>query len=311
MENPRPAPIIVFAFNRPLHLKRTLDALAACPESGTSELRIYCDAARDALGAANVDSVRAVARGESRFGSCTVIEAVANKGLARSIIDGVTETVDRSGRVIVLEDDIVVHPTFLTFMNSGLDVYQHRAEVASICAYMYPIDPGGLPRTFFLRGTDCWGWATWKRAWDAFEPDGSRLLQQIDARNLRWEFDMDGSYPYCKMLENQIVGRNNSWAIRWHASAYLKGMLSCFPSRSLVQNIGNDGSGSHCETTDIYWVRQQHDGSRAEFAAEPVESPLGRSRVVKFLLSSQPFRARFLRRIRQPFRALASICGAR
>jgi len=239
------------------------------------------------------------------------MEAAANKGLASSIIDGVTETVDRSGRVIVLEDDIVVQPNFLAFMNSGLDAYEQKTEVASICAYMYPIDPDGLPPTFFLRGTDCWGWATWKRAWDKFEPDGAKLLKQIDARNLRWEFDMDGSYPYCRMMEDQIAGRNNSWAIRWHASAYLKAMLSCFPGRSLVQNIGLDGSGTHCEATDIFRVQQQFVGSNPEFTAEPIENPLGRTRVARFLLGSQPFRARLLRQIRNTFSAIKFLGGVR
>jgi hypothetical protein len=300
MKTSKFAPIIVFAFNRPRHLKKTLDALAACPESQSSDLRIYCDAARKDSEAEQVAAVRSLAKSESRFASCTVIEATINMGLARSIIAGVTATVEQFGRVIVLEDDIVVTPNFLKFMNSGLDFYDSKPEVASVCAYMYPINPDGLPPTFFLKGTDCWGWATWKRAWDIFEPDGIKLLNQINSRNLRWAFDLDGSYPYCKMLQDQIAGKNNSWAIRWHASAYLKGMMSCFPNKSLVQNIGLDGSGTHCEPTDKYGeVTDHRENSSLEFRPEINEHLLGRSRVAKFLLSLRPFRSKIIRRIQR------------
>jgi hypothetical protein len=116
-------------------------------------------------------------------------------------------------------------------------------------AYSYPTrDP--LPETFFLQGADCWGWGTWARAWARFEPDGAKLLDALRRRRLTRHFDFGGRYPYTQMLEDQIAGRNNSWAIRWHAACYLDGLLTLYPGRSLVENIGNDSSGTHCATTD-------------------------------------------------------------
>jgi hypothetical protein len=295
------APIVIFAFNRPDHLSRTLDALTACPEAKVSNLYIYCDGPRGPEDLAAVEEVLRVANNESRFKSCRVFKSDKNKGLARSIIDGVTQTIAEFGKVIVLEDDMVVSKGFLRFMNSALDKYESASSVASVCAYMYPIDPKGLPDTFFLKGTDCWGWATWKRAWDVFDPNGERLLKQITAMQLEWEFDLDGAYPYVQMLRDQIAGRNNSWAIRWHASAYLKGMYSFFPKESLVQNIGLDGSGTHCGTNTNYQVQLSADSIFDKFPEQIEENVQARERISKFLLNTRSLSYRFVHGVKKLF----------
>jgi hypothetical protein len=125
--------------------------------------------------------------------------------------------------------------------------------VISIHGYVYPVRDK-LPETFFLRGSDCWGWATWKRGWDLFEEDGSKLLQEIKSRHLAKDFDFNNSYHYTRMLEHQLVGKNDSWAVRWYASAYLQDKLTLYPGRSLVQNAGHDASGSNCPAKTHFTV---------------------------------------------------------
>ena len=125
----------------------------------------------------------------------------------------------RFGRVIVLEDDLECSP-FLQFMNRALDVYADDHRVISISGYIYPIK-GDFTGDVFLRGADCWGWATWKRGWDLFRSDGNALLSELQSRQLSAAFDFDGSYPYTEMLTDQVNGKNDSWAIRWYASAFL------------------------------------------------------------------------------------------
>ena len=148
---------------------------------------------------------------------------------------------------------MVCSPYFLQYMNKSLEFYKDTEKVASIHAYSYPCETP-LPETFFLRGADCWGWATWERAWQNFEADGKILLEKIKDNKLESEFNFNDSADYLKMLENQIAGSNNSWAIRWYASAFLKNMLTLYPGISMVQNIGCDDTGTHCDDTDEYKV---------------------------------------------------------
>ena len=238
------APIALFVYNRPFHTMCTISALANNEYAKDSELIIFSDGPNAESDKEKVAEVRNFIRTISLFKSIRIVENEVNKGLARSIIEGVTEVLKSSETIIVLEDDLVTSPHFLQYMNDGLDLYQHDERVISIHGYMYPIKEE-LPETFFLRGADCWGWATWKRSWQLFESDGAKLLEQLKSQNLTYEFNFGGSYPYVRMLKDQIKGRNNSWAIRWHASAFLANRLTLYPGTSLVQNIGHDGSGVH------------------------------------------------------------------
>ena len=246
-----PAPVVVFAYARRDHLQRTIDSLRSSPEAASTELHVYCDGPRSPRDSDKVAAVRDYVRSIDGFASVRHVFRDSNLGLARSIVAGVTELVGRHDRVIVVEDDLLLSPHFLRYMNDALECYRHDERVASVHAYCYPID-APLADTFFLRGADCWGWATWARAWRHFNGDGRLLLDQLRARRLTRAFDLDGSHGFTAMLEDQVAGRNDSWAIRWHASCFLADMLTLYPGRSLVENIGNDASGTHCADTDSF-----------------------------------------------------------
>jgi hypothetical protein len=239
-----PAPVALFAYRRPDHLRRSLASLAVCPEAATTSLVVFCDGPRSAADAPDVAEVRRLARAVEGFASVEVVEQSANRGLAASVIAGVSEVLSTSPSVIVLEDDMVVSEDFLAYMNAGLVMYADDERVVSIHGYVYPTEEP-LPQTFFLRGADCWGWATWQRGWARFDPDGSALLAGLERAGLTEAFDFDGAFPYTQMLRDQVAGQVDSWAIRWYASAYLADLLTLYPGRSLVENIGLDGSGTH------------------------------------------------------------------
>jgi len=245
------APVALFVYNRPWHTRRTVEALLANLDASETPLYIFSDAPRDVAASGAVVEVRSFLRKITGFKSILIIERENNYGLARSIIDGVTHVCEKYGRAIVMEDDLVTSTYFLKFMNEGLEKYQDEQRVISIHGYVYPVEQS-LPETFFLKGADCWGWATWKRGWDLFEPDGAKLLAELKRRKLTHQFDFDGGYPYTRMLRNRIAGKNNSWAILWYASAFLQDKLTLYPGRSLVHNIGLDGSGTHCSETKGY-----------------------------------------------------------
>ena len=246
------APIALFAYRRPDHLARTLAALAANPESAASELYVFADAARDAAAVDGVREVRSMLGSIEGFAAVHAIRRERNYGLARNITAGVSQVLGHHGCVIVVEDDIVVSPYFLAFMNEALQLYENEPRVGSLTGYCYPVR-SELPETYFIRGADCWGWATWRDRWALFEPDGQLLLAEIDQRGLSYAFDFDGAAQYRAMLVDQIEGRNDSWAVRWHASCFLKDRLILYPGRSLVHNIGADGSGTHfVQSTDSF-----------------------------------------------------------
>ena len=247
------APITLFVYNRPDHTRQTIEALQKNFLAKESNLFIFSDGAKNEGDIDSVQEVRTYLKTIDGFKSVNIEEKTKNHGLANSIIAGVTKIVNKFGKIIVLEDDLVTSKYFLQYMNDGLDFYEKEKRVISIHGYIYPLKQK-LNSNFFIKGADCWGWATWKRGWDLFNKDGKYLLTQLENKNLTKEFDFDNTYPYTKMLENQIAGKNNSWAIRWYASAFLANTLTLYPKESLVANIGFDDSGSHCSQTSNFNV---------------------------------------------------------
>ncbi len=279
------APIVLFVYHRPGHTRQTVEALQKNELASESDLFIFSDAPKKTEAVAAVQEVREYIKTVGGFKSVSIVERDINFGLANSIIDGVTRMCNEYGRVIVLEDDLVTSPYFLRYMNDALDLYEHEENIISIHGYIYPVAEK-LPETFFLRGADCWGWATWKRGWELFEQDGRRLLEELCRQKLTDRFDFDNSYPYIKMLRAQIVGKNNSWAIRWYASAFLKNKLTLYPGSSLVLNIGMDDSGTHCSSA----VKYDGDLARVPIrvgAATVEESTVARQAFISFHLKSR------------------------
>lgn len=281
------APVVIFVYDRLEHLRLTINSLQLNNLAQKTDLFIYSDAAKLKENEENVVSVRKYISSITGFQSIKIIHRESNLGLANSIISGVSETLKEYKKVIVLEDDLITSPYFLNYMNDALELYKDHSEVASIHGYIYPIDNKGLPDYFFIKGADCWGWATWDRAWRHFEPDGKLLLQQLETCQNKVDFDFSGGYKYTKMLRDQVLGKNNSWAIRWYASAFLRGMVTLYPSRSFVHNTGNDGSGTHSETTDHFDAKILNTYPVLSLV-DTQESPEARARIRQYFYSTKP-----------------------
>jgi hypothetical protein len=247
------APIVLFVYNRLDHTRKTIESLRRNVLAEDSDLFIYSDAAKNSAAEPQVIAVRNYLQTVNGFKSVTIQLREINLGVDKNIIQGVTDIVNTYGKIIVLEDDLVTSKYFLQYMNDALNVYKDHTEVACIHGYLLPIAPQ-LEEVFFIKGADCWGWATWKRAWDLFEVDGSLLLDQIEQLELQDEFDFRGTYPYTKALRDQASGRTDCWDIRWYAAAFLKNKLTLYPGKSLVNNIGHDNSGTNCADTESYEV---------------------------------------------------------
>lgn len=238
------SPIVLFVFSRPDHTQRTIDALSANVLASESDLIIYSDAARCDEEVINVTNVRRVIKSANGFRSVTIIERNINYGLARSIIEGVTDVCNHFDRAIVLEDDILTSPLFLAYMNSALDHYASEKKVWHVSGWNYPIDPTGLGEMFFLRVMNCWGWATWSDRWLNFEKNTERLINEFD-RDMINRFDLDGSGVFWSQVLLNRKNKMNTWAIYWYATIFRCGGLCLNPTVSYTKNIGHDGSGTH------------------------------------------------------------------
>lgn len=243
------APILLFVYNRLEHTKQTIDALQLNDLAKDSNLFIYSDAEKTIEDEKNVQEVRDYLKTISGFKKIEIVERNENYGLAKSIIEGVSDIVNTYEKVIVLEDDLITSPFFLDYMNDALEVYKDEASVYQVSGYSFPVESID-DSAYLLPITSTWGWGTWRNSWNNFIQDAKPYLQQI--KKVKKKFNFHNSYDYYKMLENQVEGLNKSWGIRWYLTVYLLEGKCVYPYKSHVKNIGHDGSGEHCKKTTIY-----------------------------------------------------------
>lgn len=246
------APIVVFSYNRPDHLRQTLEALAKNDLASESVLYVYCDGAKVNATEEQVQRVeenRNVAHAATGFKEVHVIEREKNIGLKNNIVGAVTEIVNQYGRIITLEDDIVTSKGFLRFMNDALETYKDDDKVMHISAYMWP-HRWPLPETFFYEiPYPGGGWATWQRAWKYYNDNTAELYEYW---HTRWdEFNVVGTHLQ-KQLEDNYKGTLNTWFIKWHAVMLRMGGLTLYPGKSLTNNIGFDEFATNCYKTNKF-----------------------------------------------------------
>lgn len=244
------APIIIFCYNRPDHLKQTIEALQKNDLAEASDVYVFSDGGKTVSDCEKVKETRAYLKSITGFKSIQISESPVNKGLANSVISGVTSIFEEYPSVIVLEDDLVTSKSFITNMNRMLNVYKDNAKVFSLSGYTFPIDSLAdcTSDTFALHRISSWGWATWSDRWDSVDwelSDFECFIRNKEAREIFNKGGMDLS----PMLLNQVTGRIDSWAVRFAYSCYKHSQVCIYPTVSMVQNIGNDGSGTHVKRT--------------------------------------------------------------
>ncbi len=244
------APVVLFVYNRPFHTMQTLAALENNTFADQSILFVFSDgpkvdASEDDLN--KIIEVRKLIKSKMWCKEVHLIERDSNLGLAVNIIQGVTEVVNKYGKVIVLEDDIVTSSYFLKYMNATLIEYEKLEKVMHITGHSFPL-LNIKEDTYFLKYVSPWGWGTWRDRWMKFENNSKELLRKL---HIMKDFSLEdynsryGNAFYEQLLAN-IDGKLNTWAVKWHTSIYLNNGLCLFPRNSLVRNIGFDNSGENC-----------------------------------------------------------------
>jgi hypothetical protein len=260
-----PAPVIIFVYNRPVHTGTTLEALKKNLLAGQTDLFIFSDGPKKESDRNAIFQLRQMLKSVTGFKSVTLYEQQENKGLARSVIDGVTQIIREYQRVIVVEDDLVTTPNFLNWMNQALDFYENENRVYSISGYAYPHQPIKNYRydaVFFPRAST-WGWATWLDRWENADWEVKDYAKFAGSRHFQKQFNAGGD-DMSAMLRSQMEGRINSWGIRWCYTHFVQKAYGVFPVISKVANTGLDGSGIHCPPTDEYRVDLDESG-KTEF----------------------------------------------
>jgi hypothetical protein len=256
------APIVFFAYNRPDHTRQVLQSLQRNKYADESLLFIYVDGPKPGASAetlAAIEAVKQVVREQKWCKEVTIIEAEKNKGLVRSTTEGVTKMVNEFGKVIAMEDDGLVSPGFLTFMNDALDLYEDNPKVMHISAFARPDLAAAEVKesTYFFYHTTTWGWGTWKRAWDKFTPDAWAVREAVKKKGNIKKLNMDGTFEFFWGLHAVAKSNMNSWNTIWHSVVFLNDGLILYPKRSLVSNIGHDGSGTNCAPDDRFRINDE------------------------------------------------------
>ena len=295
------APIVLFTYCRLNNTRKTIDCLLGNVEAASSDLIVYSDAPKNEKAASSVATVREYLHSVSGFKSVQIIERESNFGLVKNITSGVTEVVNRYGRVIVLEDDHSAAPFFLKYMNEALDRFENREDIACIHGYVYP-HRGKLPEAFLIKGADCWGWGTWKRSWDLLDMDAARLYREIVNQGRQKEFDFNGSYPYMQMLKDQMDGKVGSWAICWYASAFLLNKFTVYPDAAMVclNSLLDEGEHSSPSRGMLrYAVSLSTHPVNWDNASLQEESQMGRKEFELFFRSLNTLKRRVIHFIKQ------------
>jgi hypothetical protein len=259
-----PAPVALFAYNRPDHTRQTIEALRLNPLASETELHVFSDAARTAEDRQEVDSVRRLLKTIEGFKSLRVVERATNLGLAGSVIGGVNDLFERYERLVVLEDDIVTSPDFLSYINEALDTYVAEARVFSVTGFNFPIaiDPAYAFDAYFSYRCNSWGWATWRDRWNMVDWDLKDYPAFKSNYAARRKFNRGGN-DLADMLDQQVQGEIDSWAIRWCYAHSQNNAFCVFPVQSRVRNIGFDGTGVHCHPTERFGVEIHGNTDRA------------------------------------------------
>lgn len=262
------APIILFVYNRPEHTPKTIEALRSNALASDSSLFIFSDGNKTETDKIKVEEVRSYISKISGFKEINTILRDRNLGLANSVISGVTEVIEKYGKAIVLEDDIVTSKYFLKFMNKALDFYENDKRIFSISGYNFPLKaPKSYQHKMYISPRpSSWGWATWQDRWRKVEWKPENIFDVYNKKALRNLMDQAGK-DLAPMLLKSIEGKINSWAVKFTFAHLLSNAYSLYPIKSLAKNIGADATGTNfIRSTNKYNVELGLDFNQFDFS---------------------------------------------
>ncbi|WP_198683889.1 glycosyltransferase [Aliidiomarina celeris] len=242
------APILLFTYNRLETTQQCIDSLLACDGASETDIVIFSDGPKNEQDAIKVAEVRKYLKELVGFRNVDIHFSEENKGLAGSIIQGVTSIFTKKEMAIVVEDDLLVSNDFLIFMNKALEFYKRDLNILSICGYspnLRKLNPSD--DVYFGKRSSSWGWATWVDRWREIDWTAPNAKKHLEDKVWRKKFAKVGS-DMPRMLQNQLDGKINSWAIRFCYHQFNRNLASVFPVKSKVCNVGFNNDATHTKT---------------------------------------------------------------
>lgn len=244
-----PAPVVIFAYNRAEHLEKCIKHLWNNDLFRQSPVYIFCDGYKNSNNKKPVKDVRKLLNNISLPDKTIIKYSEKNKGLAKSVINGIDLVLNNYKSVIVIEDDIIVGEHFLSYANRALNKFYNNKKVGSITGYWYPVDDSRETKSgsFFLPYTSSWSWGTWHDRWKDFREYDFDISKIKTKKISLFKFDLCGSKKFSNILFKQLNQSSSvsSWGILWRWYLFIENKLTLYPENSLVNNIGFDGSGRH------------------------------------------------------------------
>ncbi len=267
--------MVAFAYNRADKIIKCLESLEKNPEAALTDLYVFSDGPKDGKGKEAVENTRkALHEYEKRssFAKVKIVEAPKNKGLAASIIDGVTAVLAEHGRAVIVEDDLIVSKRFLSYMNDALDFYEKNPRVGAVSGYTYPMKclDSYDKDVYLMHKGDCWGWATWADKWNSAKWADTDFDAYFRNRRLRRDFEnTENGWDLLMLLQSR--GKISSWAVRWVLNLFQNDLWTVYPRRSLVTNNGFDGSGTHSNRSEEEHFFARLEEGEGEFKFEDLK----------------------------------------
>lgn len=274
------APVVLFVYNRLDHTQRVIETLAKNELAKDTEFFVFSDAAKTEKGLEKVTAVREYinrTEWQSQFKNVTIVQAEKNKGLAKSVIGGVSEIIEKYGKVIVIEDDLILSPYFLNYMNGALDYYKNDSKIWAISGYTFPMRSlKSYPHDVYYsyRGSS-WGWATWADRWSLVDWEVEDYAALMSSPERQKQFNRGGN-DLVNMLRLQMEGKIDSWAVRWVYTQSKLDTYTVYPKYSYLGNGGCDGSGTHSGDDDEYDTDIQMSSAACKFETLEIDKKITR-----------------------------------
>lgn len=246
------APVIIFAYERIDNLKKTIESIENCELANETDCFVFSDYYDEKK--ENYDKVCCVRafldefKTKNSFSKVEVDNATRHKGLANSVIEGVTKIIEKYGRAIIVEDDLIVANSFLRYMNDALQCFEDNEKIWSISGYSLCLkSTQNIDSDIYLsmRGSS-WGWATWYDRWNTVDWDVKDYDSFVRSEIKVNLFNKCGE-DLTKLLTMWKNKQIDSWAIRFDYAQFCQEKYTVFPKKSQVVNIGMNGEGTNCD----------------------------------------------------------------